>query len=74
MKNITKHLLLFSAVTLLGACTESNTQLKSAKALYEVSLANSDQSTVKVALNQLLLLDSTNTVYQDSLSRLYITI
>ena len=53
MKNITKHLLLFSAVTLLGACTESNTQLKSAKALYEVSLANSDQSPVKVALNQL---------------------
>jgi tetratricopeptide (TPR) repeat protein len=73
MKNITKHLLLISAVTFLGACTESNTQLKSAKALYEVALANSDQSTVKVALNQLLLIDSTNTVYQDSLSRLYIS-
>ncbi len=73
MKNSTIYLLLLFTLTLLGGCNNKEAQLKSAIALYEVALANSDASTIKVALNQILLLDSNNTLYQDSLSRLYIS-
>lgn len=73
MKNSTILLLIISSVSILGACNDKDRQLNAAKELYKAALANSDQSTVKVALNQILLLDSNSTEHQDSLSRLYIS-
>jgi tetratricopeptide (TPR) repeat protein len=59
-------------ITLLfAACDNHKSQMKQAVSLYEQALDNKDASTAKFALNQLLLLDSTNIKYQDSLSRLY---
>ncbi|PCJ67924.1 MAG: hypothetical protein COA58_01945 [Bacteroidetes bacterium] len=55
------------------ACNNKELQLENAQNLYQQGLSNSDAATTKVALNQLLLLDSTNTVYQDSLSRIYMS-
>lgn len=59
------------AALFFGACNTKGDQLLQAKALYGQALENKDAATVQVALNQLLLLDSTNTEYQDSLSRVY---
>jgi tetratricopeptide (TPR) repeat protein len=58
-------------VLFLGACNTTDRELSQAEALYAQALDNKDASTVQVALNQLLLLDSSNIEYQDSLSRLY---
>jgi tetratricopeptide (TPR) repeat protein len=66
--------LFLAAIALfIGACNTTDKQLSQAEALYTRALENKDATTVKVALNQLLLLDSNNTVYQDSLSRIYIS-
>jgi tetratricopeptide (TPR) repeat protein len=56
---------------LLAACTSKDQQFNQTQALYKQALENKDASTVKLALNQLLLIDSTNVEYQDSLSRVY---
>ena len=64
-------LLLAVIVFFISACNSTDKQLSQAKALYHQALENKDAATVKVALNQLLLLDSTSIEYQDSLSRVY---
>ena len=56
---------------LLAACNSKTQQLDDTVALYEQGLENNDATTIKLALNQLLLIDSTNTDYMDSLSRIY---
>jgi tetratricopeptide (TPR) repeat protein len=67
-----KTILFFAFITfLLNACNTADSNLSQTVALYEQALENKDASTVQVALNQLLLLDSTNVEYQDSLSRVY---
>lgn len=67
-----KSLLLLAVFALfIGACNSTDKQLSQAEALYYQAIENKDAATVKVALNQLLLLDSTNIEYQDSLSRVY---
>jgi tetratricopeptide (TPR) repeat protein len=64
--------LFLAAIALfIGACNTTDKQLSQAEALYTRALENKDVTTVKVALNQLLLLDSTSIEYQDSLSRVY---
>jgi tetratricopeptide (TPR) repeat protein len=68
-----KYILLFSISLGLIACNNKEVQLDNALELYKQGLANSDAATTKVALNQLLLLDSSNTEYQDSLSRIYLS-
>ena len=70
MKNIL-IITALSAVLAISSCTEGPSALDQAKALYQLSIENQDQTTAKLALNQLLLLDSTNLSYQDSLSRIY---
>lgn len=65
--------ILFSVIIALASCTEKTTELDSAKALYFQSVENNDAVTARVALNQILLLDSTNAEFQDSLSRVYMT-
>ena len=67
-----KYILILSLSIGLIACNNKDTQLNNAKELYKQGLANSDVSTTKIALNQLLLLDSNNAEYQDSLSRIYL--
>ncbi|HAY88618.1 MAG TPA: hypothetical protein DCY51_04195 [Bacteroidetes bacterium] len=69
MNKIPFFLIIFTL--LLAACSNKDQQLKETQALYKQALGNKDATTVKLALNQLLLLDSTNTEYQDSLSRVY---
>ncbi|MDG2454472.1 MAG: hypothetical protein P8N47_01565 [Bacteroidia bacterium] len=64
-------LLLFIVLLLLAACSNRSQQLHENVALYEQGLQNKDATTIKLALNQLLLLDSSNTDYMDSLSRIY---
>lgn len=67
-----KSLLLLAVFTFfICACNSTDKQLSQAEALYHQALENKDAATVKVSLNQLLLLDSTNIEYQDSLSRVY---
>ncbi len=63
--------LLIMPMLLLAACSNKNQKLKDNVALYEQGLENKDVTTIKLALNQLLLIDSTNTDYMDSLSRVY---
>ena len=53
------------------ACNQDEYQLSKAQDLYQQALSNNDVNTAKLALNQLVLLDTANLVYQDSLSRLY---
>jgi tetratricopeptide (TPR) repeat protein len=66
-----KSLILITLSITLFACQNGNNDLEKAKALYKIAQENLDASTTKVALNQLILLDSTNLDYKDSLSRLY---
>jgi tetratricopeptide (TPR) repeat protein len=67
-----KSLLLLAVFTFfICACNSTDKQLSQAEALYHQALENKDAATVKVSLNQLLLLNSTNIEYQDSLSRVY---
>ena len=67
---------IFAACILLAACnanTGSSTQsnFETNKALYERSIELTDYGTALVALNLMLLEDSTNMQYTDSLARLY---
>jgi len=64
-------LLLAVIVFFISACNSTDKKLSQTEALYHQALENKDAATVKVALNQLLLLDSTSIEYQDSLSRVY---
>ena len=64
-------LLLAVIVFFISACNSTDKQLSQTEALYHQALENKNAATVKVALNQLLLLDSTSIEYQDSLSRVY---
>ena len=52
-------------------CSEDTKSTNTAEALYELALENKDVTTAKVALSQLILEDSTNMDYKDSLSRIY---
>ena len=64
----------FLALTIIisfGACQQENNELQSAKDFYELAQQNRDATTTKVALNKLILLDSSNIDYKDSLARLY---
>lgn len=64
-------ILLFSTFLLaITACNKDNS-IQRASDLYQQALTNKDASTAKFALNQLVMLDSTNLEYQDSLSRIY---
>ena len=63
--------LLVSTSILLAACNNKDQQLKQSVALYKQALSNNDATTSKLALNQILLIDSSNTDYMDSLSRIY---
>lgn len=66
-----RNLLLFTLLgVLLYSCSETN-HTEQALKLYKQAQKNLDATTSKVALNQLIMLDSTNLVYKDSLARLY---
>ncbi len=58
-------------ILFLGACTSNDKRLNDAVSLYKQALQNKDATTSQLALNQILLLDTTNTDYMDSLSRIY---
>lgn len=68
---IKKLLLYVICAFILIGCNQDEKRLSYAKDLYQQALANSDANTAKYALNQLVLLDTTNLEYQDSLSRIY---
>ena len=66
-----KYLVLLSVI-LIAACTSTSDRLKEAESLYKLALENKDPSLARVALCQIMLIDSTIPAYQDSLARLYI--
>ena len=67
-----KKLLLYVLAGFLWVgCSEDTKSTNTAEALYELALENKDVTTAKVALSQLILEDSTNMDYKDSLSRIY---
>ncbi len=66
-----KYLVLLS-VLIFAACSTQSDRLKEAEALYKLALENKDPSLARVALCQIMLIDSTIPAYQDSLARLYI--
>ena len=68
---IKKLLLYVICAFILIGCNQDEERLSHAKDLYQQALANSDANTAKYALNQLVLLDTANLEYQDSLSRIY---
>lgn len=70
MKIVNKLALLILSLY-LGSCTVDDNRLNDAIALYKQALKNKDATTSQLALNQILLLDTTNTDYMDSLSRIY---
>lgn len=65
-----KAIVVIFALVIMASCTKDNGQ-EMAKKLYETAQKNLDPNTAKVALNQLLIYDSTNLVNKDSLARLY---
>ncbi|HBN02933.1 MAG TPA: hypothetical protein DD396_02715 [Bacteroidetes bacterium] len=66
-----KYLVLLSVI-LIAACTSTSDRLKEAESLYKLALENKDPSLARVALCQIMLIDSNIPAYQDSLARLYI--
>ena len=66
-----KSLLPFLFAFIMLGCNQNKNQLTNAKNLYEQALLNNDASTAKLALNQIILLDTLDLKYQDSLSRIY---
>lgn len=60
------------SILVIAACSSKSDQLKEAEAFYKLALENKDPSVARVALNQIMLIDSSITQYQDSLARLYI--
>jgi tetratricopeptide (TPR) repeat protein len=69
---MTKKLLLPCLFTfIILGCNQNESQLSNAKELYLQAVSNNDASTAKLALNQIILLDTLDLQYQDSLSRIY---
>ena len=69
---MTKKLLsCFICILILIGCNQDKDRLSYVKDLYQQAQLNNDVNTAKYALNQLVLLDTTNLEYQDSLSRIY---
>ncbi len=66
-----KALIIVLISTAFYACKDENKELKTAENLYNSAKQYKDLNTTKVALNQMLLIDSTNIEYKDSLARLY---
>lgn len=66
------YILTTIAAITFASCEQKNTALEDAVKLYELSLENQDMSTAKLALSQILLHDTTNYSYKDSLSRIFI--
>ena len=66
-----KYLVLLSVI-LIAACTSTSDRLKEAESLYKLALENKDPSLARVALCQIMLIDSNIPAYQGSLARLYI--
>ena len=64
--------LVFLSVIFIAACTSKSDRLKEAEAFYALALENKDPSLARVALCQIMLIDSNIPAYQDSLARLYI--
>lgn len=60
------------SLLLLAACQTEQSDLEQTKALYQSALKHKDLTTQRIALNQLILLDTSNLDYVDSLARLYI--
>ncbi|MFY0643389.1 MAG: hypothetical protein JXR19_02875 [Bacteroidia bacterium] len=71
MKNII-FLISFSVFLLSSCGSDDNSNLDHAKALYKAATKAQDPLTQRVILNELILLDSSNISYKDSLSRIYI--
>ena len=69
MKHIIFILLLSIA---FASCNNSKDDLAKAKKLYNLAVSNEDVPAARMALLQILCLDSTNVQYQDSIARLYI--
>ena len=66
-------LFVLSVLILFSACNESKKkQLTSAKNLYYQANKNNDYVTGLVALNEIILLDSTVGAFHDSISRIYL--
>jgi tetratricopeptide (TPR) repeat protein len=71
MKNTSIILLIISGF--IASCsTDDRAQLEHAQALYLASVQSQDEVTQRVLLNELILLDSSNLAYKDSLSRIFI--
>lgn len=75
-----RYSILFLGISLmLTACNHDHRsenqaeQLAQAKALYEIAMEHKDASTARVALHQIILLDSNALNYKDSLSRILIS-
>lgn len=67
-----KNLLLYViTAACFWSCTPEDHRISDSNALYQQALENNDVQTAKLALNQLILLDSSNLDYPDSLSRIY---
>jgi tetratricopeptide (TPR) repeat protein len=57
----------------LVACSSNSKKLDEAVNLYNLAINNNDITASRVALNQIMLLDSSLTQYQDSIARLFIS-
>jgi tetratricopeptide (TPR) repeat protein len=69
---MTKKLLFpYLFIFIVLGCNQNESQLTNAKDLYEQAILNNDATTAKMALNQIILLDTLDLQYQDSLSRIY---
>jgi len=66
-----KLLLYVITAACFWSCKQEDYRISDSTALYQQALENNDVQTAKIALNQLILLDSSNLDYPDSLSRLY---
>ncbi|MEY2924335.1 MAG: hypothetical protein RLZZ337_883 [Bacteroidota bacterium] len=65
-----KYIIIMMALAACSNTKESNVVQN--EKLYQQAIANYDLTTAKLALNQILLADSNNIEYKDSLCRLYI--
>ena len=65
-------LLLISSFLWSSCGSDENTNLEHAQVLYQAATEAQDAVTQRVLLNELIVLDSSNISYKDSLSRIYI--
>ena len=69
---MTKKLLFpYLFIFIVLGCNQNKSQLTNAIDLYGQAILNNDATTAKMALNQIILLDTLELRYQDSLSRIY---